>query len=183
MNGRRDHFELKAQLMHWLMAPLVLAMLFVGVGMVSTTSTAYALLLAIHKPLGTLLLVLALLRIAVRLRHRPPALPGDTPRWQRCASWLSHWLLYALLLAMPLIGWSMLSAAGHPIMLPGGIGLPPIVPRNLALFAWLRSAHHWLSLLLFAIILLHMAAALFHGLVRRDGVMSSMASLRRREGD
>src|SRR5690606_16787321 len=77
----------------------------------------------------------------------------------------------------------MLSAAGHPIMLPGGIGLPPIVPRNLALFAWLRSARHWLSLLLFAIILLHMAAALFHGLVRRDGVMSSMASLRRREGD
>ena len=52
-----NRFDPKARLLHWLMAPLVLAMLFIGIGMVSTTSTAYTLLLAIHKPLGALLLV------------------------------------------------------------------------------------------------------------------------------
>ncbi|MDG6349522.1 cytochrome b [Luteimonas sp. 8-5] len=171
-----NRFDPKARLLHWLMAPLVLAMLFIGIGMVSTTSTAYALLLAIHKPLGAILLVLVLLRIMVRLRHRPPPLPADMPRWQQRAALLSHWLLYALLLAMPLVGWAMLSAAGYPVVMP-------IAPHDPALFAWLRSAHHWLALLLFAVILLHLAAALFHGLVRRDGVLSSMASWQRREDD
>ena len=171
-----NRFDPKARLLHWLMAPLVLAMLFIGIGMVSTTSTAYALLLAIHKPLGAILLVLVLLRIMVRLHHRPPPLPADMPRWQQRAALLSHWLLYALLLAMPLVGWAMLSAAGYPVVMP-------IAPHDPALFAWLRSAHHWLALLLFAVILLHLAAALFHGLVRRDGVLSSMASWQRREDD
>ncbi len=175
MSAPGNRFDPKARLLHWLMAPLVLAMLFIGIGMVSTTSTAYALLLAIHKPLGAMLLVLLLLRIAVRLRHRPPPLPAGMPRWQRRAALLSHWLLYALLLAMPLVGWAMLSAAGYPLALFAGFELPPIAPRNPALFAWLRGAHHWLALLLFATILLHLAAALFHGLVRRDGVLASMA--------
>ena len=172
-------FHARARLLHWLMAPLLIAMLFIGIGMVSTTSSAYALLLATHKPLGVAILVLLVLRIAVRLRHRPPPLPADLPPSQRRAATFSHWLLYALMLAMPLTGWAMLSAAGHPVALGAGIVLPPIMPRDAALFAWLRGAHHWLALLLFATFLLHLAAALFHGLVRRDGVLASMASLRR----
>src|SRR3546814_10476605 len=92
-------------------------MLFIGVGMVSTTSSTYSLLLAIHKPLGAAILVLLVLRIAVRLRHRPPPLPADLPTSQRRAATFSHWLLYALMLAMPLSGWAMLSAAGHPVAL------------------------------------------------------------------
>ncbi|MFC3714672.1 cytochrome b [Luteimonas soli] len=173
-------FHAKARLLHWLMAPLVVAMLFIGIGMLSTTESAYALLLAIHKPLGAAILVLVLLRIAVRLRHRPPPLPADLPPLQRRAAALSHWLLYALMLLMPLSGWAMLSAAGYPVTLLDGLQLPPIMPRDAALFATLRGAHHWLALLLFATFLLHLAAALFHGLVRRDGVLASMAPWRRR---
>ena len=52
-------FNARARLLHWMMAPLVVAMLFIGIGMLSTTSSAYALLLAIHKPLGAALLVIA----------------------------------------------------------------------------------------------------------------------------
>ncbi len=168
-------FTARARLLHWLMAPMVVAMLFIGIGMLSTTSSAYALLLSIHKPLGAAILVLVLLRISTRLRHRPPPLPASLPPWQRRAATLSHWLLYALMLLMPLSGWAMLSAADYPVTLLDGIQLPPIVPRNAALFAWLRGAHHWLALLLFATFLLHLAAALFHALVRRDGVLASMA--------
>ncbi|WP_417474402.1 cytochrome b [Luteimonas mephitis] len=168
-------FHARARLLHWLMAPLVVAMLFIGIGMLSTTSSAYALLLAIHKPLGVAILVLVLLRIHTRFRHRPPPLPSDLPRLQRRAATLSHWLLYALLLLMPVSGWAMLSAAGYPVTLLAGIRLPPIAPHDAGLFAWLRGAHHWLALLLFATFLLHLAAALFHALVRRDGVLASMA--------
>ena len=168
-------FHARARLLHWLMAPLVVAMLFIGIGMLSTTSSAYALLLAIHKPLGVAILVLVLLRIHTRLRHPPPPLPSDLPRLQRRAATLSHWLLYALLLLMPVSGWAMLSAAGYPVTLLAGIRLPPIAPHDAGLFAWLRGAHHWLALLLFATFLLHLAAALFHALVRRDGVLASMA--------
>ena len=168
-------FNARARLLHWMMAPLVVAMLFIGIGMLSTTSSAYALLLAIHKPLGTAILVLVLLRIHTRFRHRPPPLPSDLPRLQRRAATLSHWLLYALLLLMPVSGWAMLSAAGDPVTLLAGIRLPPIAPHDAGLFAWLRGAHHWLALLLFATFLLHLAAALFHALVRRDGVLESMA--------
>ena len=168
-------FHARARLLHWMMAPLVVAMLFIGIGMLSTTSSAYALLLAIHKPLGTAILVLVLLRIHTRFRHRPPPLPSDLPRLQRRAATLSHWLLYALLLLMPVSGWAMLSAAGYPVTLLAGIRLPPIAPHDAGLFAWLRGAHHWLALLLFATFLLHLAAALFHALVRRDGVLESMA--------
>lgn len=168
-------FHARARLLHWMMAPLVVAMLFIGIGMLSTTSSAYALLLAIHKPLGAAILVLVLLRIHTRFRHRPPPLPSDLPRLQRRAATLSHWLLYALLLLMPVSGWAMLSAAGYPVTLLAGIRLPPIAPHDAGLFAWLRGAHHWLALLLFATFLLHLAAALFHALVRRDGVLASMA--------
>jgi len=80
---------------------------------------------------------------------------------------------------MPLIGWGMLSAAGYPIELLGTVQLPPILPQSLALYGWLRPLHTELAYLLFATFLLHLGAALFHGLIRHDGVLSSMASLGR----
>ena len=87
-------------------------------------------------------------------------------------------LLYALMLIMPLVGWGMLSAARYPIVLYGPLRLPPILPHDLTLYAWLRDLHTDLAYLLFATFLAHFGAALFHGLIRRDGVFGSMASWR-----
>ena len=168
-----------ARALHWLMAAMILAMLFIGVGMVSTVAPAHQWLLALHKPLGVAILVLALARLVVRWRHPPPPLPEDLPTLQRLAAKASHWLLYALMLAMPLIGWAMLSAAGDPIMLGASLQLPSILPADPVLFALLRRMHAWLAYLLFAMIVLHLAAALHHGLIRRDGVFESMAGVRR----
>jgi len=72
-----------------------------------------------------------------------------------------------------LIGWAMVSAGGYPVMV-GSWQLPPIAPTDASLFAWLRGAHRYLAFLLFATVLLHLAAALFHGWIRRDGVLESM---------
>jgi cytochrome b561 len=175
MRPTRPHFSPLARVLHWTMAPLIIAMLFIGVGMVATVSRAHTTLIAIHRPLGIALLLLVVLRAGVRLTRGSPPLPDDMPMPQRLAAKASHLVLYLLMAAMPLIGWAMLSAAGYPVTLYGSLHLPPIAPHNVELFALLRALHTWLAFALFATVLLHIAAALFHGLIRRDGVFSSMA--------
>lgn len=168
------HFNLTARILHWSMALLILTMLFVGIGMVSSISLRPDLI-SLHRPLGIAILLLAILRLLNRLRHRPPALPQDLPAVQVFAAKASHWLLYGLMFAMPLIGWAMLSAGGYPVTMFNCLSLPAIAPHNVTIFAVLRSAHTWLALLLFVTVLAHLAAALFHAWVRRDGVFESMA--------
>ena len=163
--------------LHWLMAVCILAMLFIGVGMVSTIEPKYLTLVFIHKPLGMAILILALIRLAVRLRSGAPPLPMDLPEPMKLAAHLSHYLLYILMIAMPLIGWGMLSAAAYPVVLFGGWCLPPILPQSDSLHTLLWDAHFYLAFVFFALILLHVAAALFHALVRRDGVFETMASV------
>ena len=99
---------------------------------------------------------------------------------QKLAAHASHWLLYALMIAMPLVGWAMLSAGGYPVMLGASLRLPAILPASATAFAILRHLHGWLALLLFLTFLAHLGAALYHGLIRRDGVLASMVGGRRR---
>lgn len=168
------HFNLTARVLHWSMAVMIIAMLFIGVTMVASLQLRPQLI-SLHRPLGIAIGMLVLLRLCNRLRHPAPPLPADLPRWQAHAAHASHWLLYALMLAMPLIGWAMLSAGGYPIVLWSGLHLPPIVPHTPALYTVLRSAHSLLAYLLFATVLMHVGAALFHLWVRRDGVFQAMA--------
>ena len=173
-------FPLLSRLLHWTMAALVLAMLFIGIGMVSTISPRYAQLVSIHKSIGIVILVLVAIRLINRLINPPPPLPADLPALQKLAALASHWLLYALMFALPLIGWAMLSAGGYPVMLSESLRLPPIFPVSPTAFAVLRHAHAWLAILLFLTFLAHLGAALYHGLIRRDGVLSSMTGVRLR---
>jgi cytochrome b561 len=173
-------FSLTARVLHWLMAVMIVTMIFIGIGMVASVSERHLWLVRLHKPLGIAILVLAVVRLTVRLRRRPPALPQDLSRFQVLAARMSHWLLYGLMFAMPLIGWAMLSAGGYPVMLSESLRLPSIFPVGAGAFAVLRHLHGWLATLLFLTFLGHMAAALHHGLIRRDGVLSSMTVRRAR---
>jgi cytochrome b561 len=177
MIGGQQRFTAIQRLLHWLMAVCILAMLFIGVGMVSTIMPKYLTLVAIHKPLGMAILVLALIRLAVRLRYGTPPLPADLPEPMKLAAHLSHYALYALMIAMPLLGWGMLSAAAYPVVLFGGVHLPMILPLSDSLHTVLWNAHFYLAFAFFGLILMHVAAALFHALVRRDGVFEAMASV------
>lgn len=174
MTGITTRFSAAQRLLHWLMAVGILAMLFIGVGMVSTIGQRYVALLVTHKTLGILILVLALVRLVVRFISGAPALPRDLPLPMKLAAHLSHLALYLLMIAMPLIGWAMMSAAAYPIVLYGGVRLPPILPQSASLHAVLWSAHFYLAFAFFALVVMHLAAALFHGLVRRDGVLQTM---------
>ena len=177
MIGIGQRFTPLQRLLHWLMVFCIVAMLFIGVGMVSTVMPKYLPLVSIHKSLGIAILVLALIRLAVRLRYRAPALPADLPESMKLAAYLSHYGLYALMIGMPLIGWAMLSAAAYPVVLFGGVSLPAILPQSGSLHTWLWDAHFYLAFAFFGLVLMHVAAALFHALVRRDGVFETMASV------
>jgi cytochrome b561 len=167
-------FPIVSRVLHWVMAALILAMLFIGVSMVASLA-AYHRLVSIHEPLGLAILALAVVRLVNRFVNRPPPLPEAMPPLLKLVAHGSHWVLYALMLALPLIGWAMLSAARYPIEI-GALTLPPILPPNAALYATLRTLHGALAWTLFAVVLAHLSAALMHALIFKDGVFASMTS-------
>jgi cytochrome b561 len=167
--------------LHWLMAICILAMLFIGVGMVSTILPKYLGLIELHKTLGIILLILVVIRIVARWRYGAPPLPASLPAPIKLVAVLSHYLLYTLMVVMPLLGWAMLSAADYPVVLFGGLRLPPILPQSELLHTVLWDAHHYLGLLFYAVVLAHLSAALMHALIRRDGVFEAMAPVPTRE--
>jgi cytochrome b561 len=171
-------FTAFSRLLHWAMAILILIMLFIGVGMVSSVLERYHLLLSIHRPLGVAIFVLVVIRLVNRVFNPAPPLPAHMQLWERLAAKASHILLYALMFILPLVGWAMLSAGGYPIVLYGPLHLPSILPHDPMLYAALRRTHTYLAFLLFAVFLAHLGAALLHGLIHRDGVFASMAPWR-----
>jgi cytochrome b561 len=175
MTTNRTRFAPPQRLLHWLMAICILSMLFIGVGMVSTVTTKYLTLVQIHKPLGIAILVLALIRLTLRIIYGAPSLPADLPEPIKLAAISSQYIFYLLMIAMPLIGWGMLSAAAYPVVLFGSVHLPSILPVSPGLHTLLWRAHHYLAFAFFAFILMHIAAMIFHKLVRNDGIFETMA--------
>lgn len=131
-----------------------------------------------HKWAGICILAASVLRLAWRLAHPPPAAPANTPLWQQRAAQASHTLMYALFLAVPLAGWAYSSATGFPVVLFGVWPMPNWVPRSDELAATLKLAHWLLAYALASLVLLHVAAALYHHWVLRDRLLERM-SLRR----
>ncbi|TXI62696.1 MULTISPECIES: cytochrome b [Mycolicibacterium] len=174
MRAASTRFTVLSRLLHWSSAVMVIAQFFIGVTMIAALSY-YPLLLAIHRPLGIAILVFTAVRLVNRLTHKlPPFLATMGPVERRVSSY-SEYLLYALLLLQPLIGWAMLSAAQSPVVLVGAIHLPAIAPHNLTLYAVLRTCHSVAAYLLFAAFTAHILAVLFHTLVLRDGIIDRMA--------
>lgn len=176
MTTSRTRFTVPQRLLHWLMAICILSMLFIGVGMVSAVTPKYLTLVQIHKPLGIAILVLALIRLTLRIVYGAPALPADLPEPIKLAANLSQYIFYVLMIGMPLIGWAMLSAASYPVVLFGSVHLPSILPLSPSLHTLLWRAHYLLAFAFFAFILMHVSAILFHKLIRNDGIFETMAT-------
>ncbi len=171
----RTRFHPALRLLHWSMAILILAMLAIGAGMVSTAGPAYADLVALHRPLGLALLALVLIRLILRLATGAPALPADMPKMMSGVARAAHGAFYIVMIGLPLIGWAMLSAGGYPVQIAPGLRLPPLTPQDLHAFGTLRLTHGLLAYAFFVLVLGHIGAALFHALIRRDGVFETMA--------
>ena len=174
MTKNPARFSLLSRSLHWLMAAMLLAMLFIGAAMVASLGN-YHRLVAIHRPLGILILLLAAIRLINRMCTKQPPLPLTMSPQERMIASASERLLYSLMFALPLIGWGMLSAGHYPIVMFGPIHLPAILPPNPALYTVLRTAHTVLAYLLFLTFLAHLSAVLFHTLIIRDRLLDRMA--------
>jgi cytochrome b561 len=170
----RTQFALQSRILHWVMAAMLLTMLFIGVTMVASLGNYHALI-AVHRPLGILILILAIVRLINRLCTTLPPFPPTMSQRERWIASASEKLLYTLMIALPLVGWSMLSAGHYPIIMFGPVHLPPILPASPTLFAILRKTHTVLAYLLFFTFLSHLSAVLFHTLIIRDRLLHRMA--------
>lgn len=170
----RTQFALFSRVLHWVMAVMLLAMLFIGVSMVASLGD-YHTLVAIHRPLGILILIFAAIRLINRKLTKLPPFPPTMSRRERFIASSSEKLLYTLMFALPLVGWGMLSAGHYPIVMWGSFHLPAILPADPTLFAILRKTHTILAYLLFFTFLAHLSAVLFHTLVVRDRLLDRMA--------
>ena len=169
-------YNLIARMMHWTMAVLILAMIPVGWLMTQSglERSLQNTLFIFHKNVGVALLVLIALRLAYRLTHKPAPLPSELPGWQHRAASLSHLTMYALLIIMPVAGYIRVKAGGFPIEALDALGVPALVMRSDALAEFAKSVHYFGGYTLTGLVALHIGAALYHGLVRRDGVLGRM---------
>jgi cytochrome b561 len=164
-----------AKLLHWAVAALVFAQIALGWAAVSWRLSPTKLDLFVwHKSTGMLILALMLVRVAWRLANVAPSLPAGMPALERGSAHASHLLLYALLLALPLTGWVVNSAANVPFRMFRLIPVPAIVEPDKATADAAASVHYLLFVALSLLLVVHVGAALRHHLLKRDDVLLRM---------
>ncbi|MFC9439189.1 cytochrome b [Nocardia sp. NPDC057030] len=173
MNTEMARFDPLTRVLHWLMAVLVVAALIAGAGMVRWWGESAAVR-TWHMTIGIGVLALAVVRVVNRvLRRGPGAFARLGPIERRVAAG-SEILMYALLLAQPLIGWAMVSAAEGSVRLAGGVELPAPGWVDWNRYERLRSLHTYFGYALLLVFTAHICAIAFHALVLRDGLLRRM---------
>jgi cytochrome b561 len=163
-----------SQLLHWLIAVCILFMLGLGLLLGTIPGTWKASAIAIHESTGVMILLLVLLRVCWRLIALHPRLPDDIHPLQVFVSKGAHALLYILMIAMPLSGWTMSSALGKPVLLFRVLALPNLIEKDRDLGVTLKNLHGTTSYVLIAMIVLHILGALYHHCIRKDDVLKRM---------
>ncbi|MGY1977383.1 cytochrome b [Nocardia gipuzkoensis] len=166
-------FGVTARILHWTMAALIVTMIGIGAAMVGYLGP-YSRLLSWHKTIGLIILLLAVVRLVYRLRHRPPPQIETMGGPERLVATGSEILMYALFLAQPLVGWALVSASGIPIQILAGLRVPAIAPADPELYATLRTLHSVLAYLLLFALVAHVCAVAFHTVVLRDKLLRRM---------
>lgn len=181
-----NRYALVQRLLHWLIALLVLLVLGVGMilgflGFDGTKKTfggeVTDALYTYHKTFGVMILALMLLRLGSRLVLGAPPYRPPLERFERVASHTVHGLLYVALLVMPILGWLATAAGGYPVQFFGWT-LPGLIGKDKGLSETLYSLHGLVGWVILGLIVLHIGAAMWHWLVKRDGVMARMSLLR-----
>ncbi|KAF1711265.1 cytochrome b [Pseudoxanthomonas kalamensis DSM 18571] len=172
-----------SQAFHWLIVVLILGLGIVGLTMGELPRTPkYFWVYTAHKSMGITVLALMLLRLGWRLYAGAPRPVPGTPGWQHAIATITHWLLYALALAIPLSGWLYDSASGlRPFRYFGLFEMPKLVAPSESLQDAAHQAHELLFWVLIALVALHAGAAFYHHLFQRDDTLARMLPRRRRQ--
>jgi cytochrome b561 len=169
-----SHYTRTAVTLHWAIAGLIFAGLFMGWTMTDMAISPQRLkVYNYHKWVGITVLALALVRLVWKLTHAAPALL-PMPRWQQLAARIGHGLLYALMIAVPMAGWIYSNATGYRVVYLGRLPLPNLVEKDRELAAAWVQVHGNLAMILAVLIGLHVLAALHHQFVVRDNTLRRM---------
>ena len=170
-----------ARALHWLVAGLAVIVVALGWAMPEAPreTASRELLLLLHRSLGLSILALMVFRVVWRLRHPTPPLPADFPRIEALAAHADHALLYLLFLVMPLSGYLNAAFAGHAVSFFGVVTIPPLVAENARLSQAAIAVHLAGQFLVYALVGVHVAAALLHRFVRRNRILDRMLPVRR----
>jgi cytochrome b561 len=174
-----------AMTLHWLIAASVLVNLGLGLYMADLprSDPSRFLLFQTHKSIGLTVLVLSLLRVGWRLVNPIPPLPRGMNPALRLGARATHFLLYFLIIAIPLAGWAMVSSSSLGLPTPYfGLFSWPNIPfladlpsaikmQNIGLF---KTTHKWLAYLMIGLFVFHVLGALYHQFLRRDDVLRRM---------
>ena len=174
-----------AVVLHWLIAVLILCNVALALSADSLPDNWVRPVIDTHKSIGITVLGLAVLRLLWRAGHPAPPLPADYPRWQRIAAHVAHGVLYGLILALPLSGWmhdsAWKDAATHPMSLFNLVPWPRISwilnaapAEKERLHTVFGAVHTWLGYALYAMLALHVGAALKHQFVDRHRELQRM---------
>ena len=170
-----ETYSLPTRVLHWLAATAIIVAFFIGLAMLRVASgPTQDSLFFWHESLGTTVLALTALRLAWRAVRPAPPLPAAVPGWIRTAARASHGLLYALMLLQPIIGWLGSSAFGAVVNVFGLFDLPVLLHQDKGLAGLLFLIHRIGAFTLAGLVTLHVGGALFHLVVRRDGVFRRM---------
>lgn len=178
LKNTTERFGLVAQGIHWLMALMIVVMLGVGFYM-ETMERGPDLfkLMAMHKAVGIIVLVLAVLRVIWVFMNVSPAPLPDHKKWEKVLAKIVQGIMYLAMIAMPLSGWIMSSAGGHAISIFGLFDMPAIVAENKELGKMANQAHGIIAWVLISTIVLHLAGAYKHKLIDKDETMQRMLPL------
>ena len=172
-----------AVFLHWLIAAMVIAQIALGWWMIDIPKQPVgvrAWWFNLHKSIGLTIALLVVLRIAWRVAHPAPPLPAAVPSWQRAAARVSHFGLYACLIIMPLTGYLGSNFTKYPIVYFGT--KLPHWGWDAPVYKELMSQIHFVTVIVFMILIaVHVAAAIKHLLIARDGVFQRMWSWQRPE--
>jgi len=164
------------QTLHWLIVALVVAQLLVGMTFadLSPDDPLHQSLFPVHTTIGVSILIIMSVRLLWRIVNPVPALPDGLSSGQKTLAHATHWLFYLILIGMPLGGYMMVNAMGHPVPF-FGFELPQIIPKNEHLASGLKTFHSLGAAILTVLIALHIAGALRHRYMLKDGVLKRMA--------
>ena len=170
-----------ARWLHWLVAALAVVVVALGWAMAAAprNTPPRDLLMLLHRSVGLTILAAMLFRLLWRFRHRPPPLPPSLDRIEAGLARLIHSALYLIFIVMPLAGYVNAAAAGHPVSLFGVVSIPPLRSENDRLSQLAIAVHLAGQYLIYLFVALHIAGGLYHGVVRRDGVLERMLPRRR----
>jgi cytochrome b561 len=165
-----------AKALHWTIVALLIVQFVLSWAMPEIRrDTKPDTLINLHLSFGALILGVAIIRLCWRATHAEPPPQDGVPPWQLQSARIVHWLLYALLFVLPILGWINASWRGFPATVFGLFDLPKLVATRAPGWRWTGDVHGLLAYYaMLTLIALHVAAGLYHYFIRRDGVLQRM---------